>query len=71
MVGDKLSMAHGFEERFPFLDNDLINFAQKIPVKHKLGNLEREIKKIDENIATRESCIENWMTVKMYLERQW
>ena len=53
MVGDKLSMAHGLEERFPFLDNDLINFAQKIPVKHKLGNLEREIKKIDENIATK------------------
>ena len=51
MVGDKLSMANGLEERFPFLDNDLIKFAQKIPVKHKLGNLEREIKQIDENIA--------------------
>jgi asparagine synthase (glutamine-hydrolysing) len=49
IVGDKLSMANGLEERFPFLDNDLVAFAQKIPVKHKLGNLEREIKKIDEN----------------------
>ncbi len=48
LVGDKLSMAHGLEERFPFLDNDLVNFAQRIPVKHKLGNLEL-MKKIDEN----------------------
>ncbi len=48
LVGDKLAMAHGLEERFPFLDNDLVNFAQKIPVKHKLGNLEL-MKKIDEN----------------------
>lgn len=49
LVGDKLSMAHGIEERFPFLDNDLVEYAQKIPVKHKLGNLEKEIEYIDEN----------------------
>ena len=49
LVGDKLAMAHGLEERFPFMDNDLVNFAMKIPVKHKLGNLEKEIQKIDEN----------------------
>jgi len=48
IVGDKLSMAHGLEERFPFLDNDLVDLAQKIPVRHKLGNLE-EYKRIDEN----------------------
>jgi len=48
LVGDKLSMANGLEERFPFLDNDLVNFAQKIPVKHKLGNLQ-SMKRIDEN----------------------
>jgi len=48
LVGDKLAMAHGLEERFPFLDNDLVNFAQKIPVKHKLGNLEN-MKRLDEN----------------------
>lgn len=48
LVGDKLSMANGLEERFPFLDNDLVNFAQKIPIRHKLANLEK-MKKIDEN----------------------
>ncbi|MBL0145311.1 MAG: asparagine synthase (glutamine-hydrolyzing) [Chitinophagaceae bacterium] len=49
LVGDKLAMAHGLEERFPFLDNDLVNFAQKIPVKHKLGNLAM-MKQMDENV---------------------
>lgn len=48
LVGDKLSMANGLEERFPFLDNDLVEFAQKIPVRHKLGKLE-EMKRVDEN----------------------
>lgn len=48
LVGDKLAMANGLEERFPFLDNDLVNFAQKIPVKYKLGNLEN-MKRLDEN----------------------
>ncbi|MCH8318533.1 MAG: asparagine synthase (glutamine-hydrolyzing), partial [Bacteroidetes bacterium] len=49
LVGDKLSMASGLEERFPFLDNELVEFAQKIPVKHKLGDLER-MKRLDENV---------------------
>jgi asparagine synthase (glutamine-hydrolysing) len=48
LVGDKLSMANGLEERFPFLDNDLVDFAQKIPVRHKLGNL-TAMKKLNEN----------------------
>jgi asparagine synthase (glutamine-hydrolysing) len=48
LVGDKLSMANGLEERFPFMDNELVDFAQKIPIRHKLGNLEM-MKKIDEN----------------------
>lgn len=49
IVGDKLSMANSLEERFPFLDNDLVNFAQKIPVRHKLGHLELR-KRLDENV---------------------
>ena len=48
VVGDKLAMAHSLEERFPFMDNDLVDFAQKIPIKYKLGNLE-QMKVIDEN----------------------
>ena len=49
LVGDKLSMANSLEERFPFMDNDLVEFAMKIPVNFKLGNFENELKKIDEN----------------------
>jgi len=48
VVGDKLTMAHGLEERFPFLDNDLVAFAQKIPIRYKLRNLS-EMKRLDEN----------------------
>jgi len=48
VVDDKLSMAHSLETRVPFLDNDLVDFAQKIPTKYKLGDLHKVIK-MDEN----------------------
>jgi asparagine synthase (glutamine-hydrolysing) len=48
MVEDKLSMAHGLESRVPFLDNDLVDFAMRVPVGLKLGNLQNSIE-IDEN----------------------
>ncbi|MDL2259347.1 asparagine synthase (glutamine-hydrolyzing) [Deltaproteobacteria bacterium OttesenSCG-928-K17] len=48
MVEDKLSMAHGLETRLPFLDNDLVDFAQKIPIRLKLRNL-AEVVRLNEN----------------------
>lgn len=39
VVEDKLSMAHGLETRIPFLDNDLVDFAMRLPAKFKLGRL--------------------------------
>lgn len=48
LVEDKLSMAHGLETRVPFLDNDLVDFAMKLPVSMKLGNL-NEVIRINEN----------------------
>ena len=42
VVEDKLSMSHSLETRVPFMDNDLVNFAMKIPVSLKL-------KKFDHN----------------------
>ena len=48
VVEDKLSMAHGLETRVPFLDNDLVNFATKLPVSVKLGNL-GEVVRLNEN----------------------
>lgn len=48
VVEDKLSMAHGLETRVPFLDNDLVDFAMKLPMNMKLQNL-AEIVRINEN----------------------
>lgn len=36
VVEDKLSMSHGLESRVPFLDNDLVDFAMRCPVRLKL-----------------------------------
>ncbi|WP_133129594.1 asparagine synthase (glutamine-hydrolyzing) [Legionella yabuuchiae] len=48
VVEDKLSMAHSQETRVPFLDNDLVDFSQKIPVNLKLNQL-HNILRVDEN----------------------
>jgi asparagine synthase (glutamine-hydrolysing) len=39
IVEDKLSMAHSLETRAPFLDNDLVDFALRIPATYKLRDL--------------------------------
>ena len=41
-------MAHGLETRVPFLDNDLVDFAMRVPVGLKLGNLSQVVSE-DEN----------------------
>jgi asparagine synthase (glutamine-hydrolysing) len=48
LVEDKLSMAHGLETRVPFLDNELVDFAQRVPVRLKLRNLD-EVVRLNEN----------------------
>jgi len=48
MVEDKLSMAYGLETRVPFLDNNLVDLALKVPVSLKLGNLS-EVMRLNEN----------------------
>jgi len=39
MVEDKISMAHGLETRVPFLDNDLVDLACRIPIQAKLKDI--------------------------------
>ena len=51
VVEDKLSMSHSIETRVPFLDNELVDFAQKIPAKYKLGNLNKVIKMNENEIS--------------------
>lgn len=48
VMQDRIAMAHGLEERVPFLDNDLVDFAMRVPVRHKLANL-GDMKRLDEN----------------------
>jgi asparagine synthase (glutamine-hydrolysing) len=48
VVDDKLSMAHGLETRVPFLDNDLVDFAMRLPVRMKISNLD-QVTRINEN----------------------
>ena len=48
LVGDKLAMASGLEERFPFLDNALVDFAMSLPVGQKLADLHHMLQ-IDED----------------------
>lgn len=51
VVDDKLSMSHSLETRVPFLDNDLVDFAQKIPAKYKLGDLQKVVKMNENEIG--------------------
>ena len=38
MFGDKLSMAHGLEVRVPFLDKEIVEFAERLPANFKVRN---------------------------------
>lgn len=48
VVEDKLSMSHSLETRVPFLDNDLVDFAMRMPVRLKLRDLD-SIVRLNEN----------------------
>jgi asparagine synthase (glutamine-hydrolysing) len=71
-VGDKLAMASGLEERFPFLDNALVDFAMRLPVSHKLADLAQMLsvdedavrKKLiaQDNFTGGKSCLRRAMT---------
>ena len=56
VIEDKLSMANSLEVRLPFLDNDVVNFAMKCPMKYKLNNFNK-FAKLDENTIGNKSNI--------------
>jgi asparagine synthase (glutamine-hydrolysing) len=43
VVEDKMSMAHGMEARVPFLDNELVDFALRIPARARAGSDEGKV----------------------------
>lgn len=74
VVEDKLSMAHGLETRVPFLDNDLVDFALKIPNHLKINNFSSNV---NENDLLNKAVIRNTQgkyilkkTLKKYLDDQ-
>jgi asparagine synthase (glutamine-hydrolysing) len=56
VVEDKLSMAFGLETRLPFLDNDLVDFAQQVPVALKIAGHD-ESERVNENDIAKKNKI--------------
>lgn len=54
VVEDKLSMAHSLETRVPFLDNELVDFACRVPVKYKVANVD-QLERMDENVPKKKN----------------
>jgi asparagine synthase (glutamine-hydrolysing) len=50
VVEDKISMNHSLETRVPFLDNDLVSFALKIPAQYKIQTVSG-VSQIEENVV--------------------
>jgi len=68
VVEDKLSMAHGLETRVPYLDNDLVDFAMKVPVKYKLRDLEK-VATVNENVPPQQKFTVQSNDGKMLLRK--
>lgn len=70
-VEDKLSMAHGLETRVPFLDNDMVDFATKLPSALKIANQQAKANENDPStkvVATRDGKIVLRNTLSRYLD---
>jgi len=61
VMEDKLTMAHGVELRVPFLDNDLVDFAMRLPTEEKLHRLHETIR-LNENLTGDKKTIYNGRT---------
>jgi asparagine synthase (glutamine-hydrolysing) len=55
-IEDKIHMANSIENRVPFLDNDVVEFAMSCPTSLKLKNLKKHFN-IDENIVGNKKLI--------------
>lgn len=69
IVEDRLSMAHSLEVRVPFLDNDLVDFALKLPVKMKLRNINKGLSIDEDELAKREKYFQKTRNGKMILRK--
>jgi len=58
IVEDKLSMTHSLELRVPFLDNDLVDFALKLPIRLKLRDIDQILSIDEDGLAKRDKYFE-------------
>lgn len=68
VVEDKLSMAHSLETRVPFLDNDLVDLAMRIPPRLKLRDL-TNAPRMDENAPAKQAYLSTTSDGKVVLRR--
>ncbi len=69
VVEDKLSMAHSLESRVPFLDNDLVDFACRIPIERKVPDL-HDLHRLDENQQRKDKLYERDWTRGKHILRE-
>lgn len=70
MIEDKLTMAHGLESRVPMLDNELVDFGMKLPVRYKLRNLDEMIRITRNDPDLKKESYYNVTNVGKYLLRK-
>lgn len=56
-IEDKIAMAHSLEVRVPFLDNDLVDFAMKLPVGLKLAPFKESSRANENNLALKNELL--------------
>lgn len=49
LLSDRISSAHGIQLRYPYMDNEFVDYCQTIPIRLHLGDLTK-IRRIDENV---------------------
>ncbi|MBD3246216.1 MAG: asparagine synthase (glutamine-hydrolyzing), partial [Candidatus Omnitrophica bacterium] len=67
LVDDKLSMANGLETRVPMLDNDLVDFALKVPVRMKLKDIDHILSIDEDELAKQKKYFEKMRDGKLIL----
>lgn len=69
IIEDKISMAHGLENRVPFLDNDLVDFAMSVPVRFKLNDLAQAVRINENDLAKPQQSFQRTRDGKVLLRK--
>lgn len=69
IIEDKISMAHGLENRVPFLDNDLVDFAVSVPVRFKLNDLAQAVRINENDLAKPQQSFQRTRDGKVLLRK--